>query len=393
MHTAERVLLGAYPEIRAAASDSRPVGGATHFYYRYPACFSPVLAATVIRQLSKPGDLVLDPFVGGGTSIVESMLLERESIGTDISSLAVFVSRVKTTPLSVTELNAVVQWISELPDRLSYRARPVHMDSAGPDPRLANLNLARSRPIKKIVLLATTAASELPTPESQDFARCGILSTARWALDGRKSAVSAKIFRQRLLENVEQMVRAQYDEHLRKPSVRLPTIEQLAVEQIGSLAPFKQGRFADLVVTSPPYPGVHVLYHRWQIDGRRESPFPFWIAGSQDGQYGSHYTFGDRNSPHIYFERMQPALAAIRSVMRHGAILVQVLAFADPNSQLPRYLMTLEDSGFSEIRPRSSRSGRRLPRIWRTVPGRRWHANLRGATPSSREVVLFHQAT
>ena len=37
------------------------------------------------------------------------------------------------------------------------------------------------------------------------------------------------------------------------------------------------------VLTSPPYPGVHVLYHRWQVDGRKEAPGPFWIAGKLDG--------------------------------------------------------------------------------------------------------------
>lgn len=33
-----------------------------------------------------------------------------------------------------------------------------------------------------------------------------------------------------------------------------------------------------LILTSPPYPGVHVLYHRWQVQGRKETPAPFWIA-------------------------------------------------------------------------------------------------------------------
>jgi hypothetical protein len=32
-----------------------------------------------------------------------------------------------------------------------------------------------------------------------------------------------------------------------------------------------------LVLTSPPYPGLHVLYHRWQVKGRRETPAPFWV--------------------------------------------------------------------------------------------------------------------
>ena len=38
-----------------------------------------------------------------------------------------------------------------------------------------------------------------------------------------------------------------------------------------------------LVLTSPPYPGVYVNYHRWKLRGRREIPAPYWIAGREDG--------------------------------------------------------------------------------------------------------------
>jgi len=41
---------------------------------------------------------------------------------------------------------------------------------------------------------------------------------------------------------------------------------------------------AKLVVTSPPYPGVHVVYHRWQItDGKKLSSPVFGLANQRDG--------------------------------------------------------------------------------------------------------------
>lgn len=55
--------------IRMAVYEQAPVEGWTHGFYRYPARFSPEFARAVIRQLSKKGDLVLDPFVGGGNTI------------------------------------------------------------------------------------------------------------------------------------------------------------------------------------------------------------------------------------------------------------------------------------------------------------------------------------
>ena len=38
-----------------------------------------------------------DPFMGGGTTIVEASALGRRAVGTDINSLAVFLTEVKTT--------------------------------------------------------------------------------------------------------------------------------------------------------------------------------------------------------------------------------------------------------------------------------------------------------
>jgi hypothetical protein len=68
-----------------------------------------------------------------------------------------------------------------------------------------------------------------------------------------------------------------------------------------------------LVVTSPPYPGIHVLYHRWQVDGRKEAPFPFLIANKLDGAGSSYYTMGDRQYPELrtYFDNLQANMSSI----------------------------------------------------------------------------------
>lgn len=50
-----------------AARSSGSICGLTHNFYRYPARFSPALVRAAIRAFTKPGDLILDPFVGGGT--------------------------------------------------------------------------------------------------------------------------------------------------------------------------------------------------------------------------------------------------------------------------------------------------------------------------------------
>ena len=76
------------------------VQGYTHDFYKYPARFSPSFVRFMLDSLTEPGDYVLDPFMGGGTTIVEAAASGRHAIGSDLNELAQFVTRVKTTPLS-----------------------------------------------------------------------------------------------------------------------------------------------------------------------------------------------------------------------------------------------------------------------------------------------------
>ena len=155
----------------------------------------------------------------------------------------------------------------------------------------------------------------------------------------------------------------------------------------------KAGFKVKLVLTSPPYPGVHVLYHRWQVDGRKETPAPYWIANCKDGAGESYYTFGDRKEEGLncYFDRSLRTLQSIRKVMRPDATFVQLIAFNNPKTQLPRYLGNMNRAGFREIFLGCGEPQRHASRIWRSVPNRKWHATLKGKTASSREVVLIHK--
>src|SRR6516165_11443170 len=83
-----------------AVHTQKPVNGLTHNYYRYPARFSPQFARGAIEAFSRPGDVVLDPFMGGATTLVEARAAGRHAIGSDINSLSVFLGRVKTTVLN-----------------------------------------------------------------------------------------------------------------------------------------------------------------------------------------------------------------------------------------------------------------------------------------------------
>ena len=58
-----------------AVSNRQRVTGAPHDLYQYPARFATVFAREAIQAFTKPTDLVLDPFCGGGTTLVEALAL------------------------------------------------------------------------------------------------------------------------------------------------------------------------------------------------------------------------------------------------------------------------------------------------------------------------------
>ncbi len=75
-------------------------GYASHSFHSFPAKFPPQLPRKFIHALTRPGDVVLDPMMGSGTTLVEASLAGRVGIGCDIDPLAVKITYVKTQMLN-----------------------------------------------------------------------------------------------------------------------------------------------------------------------------------------------------------------------------------------------------------------------------------------------------
>jgi len=71
----------------------------SHNFHSFPAKFPPQLPLSFIKALTRPGDTVLDPMLGSGTTVLEAYLSDRLALGFDIDPLALMISRVKTTPI------------------------------------------------------------------------------------------------------------------------------------------------------------------------------------------------------------------------------------------------------------------------------------------------------
>lgn len=57
---------------------ARTLGGSVHALHWFPGNFIPQIPAHLIQLLSRPGDLVLDPFCGSGTTGAEAYRLGRK---------------------------------------------------------------------------------------------------------------------------------------------------------------------------------------------------------------------------------------------------------------------------------------------------------------------------
>lgn len=87
----------------------------THCYHTYPAMMIPQVARKLLSDYAPEEgglNLVLDPYAGSGTTLVESSIRGIRSVGTDLNPLARFMSRVKNTHFNIKDVNEAVAHIT-----------------------------------------------------------------------------------------------------------------------------------------------------------------------------------------------------------------------------------------------------------------------------------------
>ena len=361
--------------IKSAALNRSIVSGATHRFYRYPARFSPQFARAAIEAFTKEGDLVLDPFVGGGTTAVEALRTNRKCIGTDINELAIFVSEVKSTVLSEAETSLLRSWLPTFESRLKI-CRDEHLNQEWQQKGyFRHLDGSKTWRHRNIISIALREIDRLGCSRLENFSRCVMLRSAQLSLDGRKFIMTVSELRNKISEHFNSMLldmdhlRTELTDFGNAPVPRIFKCNSSTLHENKLLAAEDSPR---LILTSPPYPGVHVLYHRWQVNGRRETPVPYWIANKLDGDGERYYTLGNRheNGLKTYFNNLESIFSSLACISDANTVLVQLVAFSEPEWQLPRYLEVMESTGFEEIESNVVLDDR----IWRDVPNRKWHA-------------------
>jgi DNA modification methylase len=80
----------------------------------YPASFVPHIPAVLIQILSEEGEVVLDPFVGSGVTLIEAAKQDRSFIGIDFNPYAIEISKAKFEAINCTDW----RWLCSFLDKI-----------------------------------------------------------------------------------------------------------------------------------------------------------------------------------------------------------------------------------------------------------------------------------
>lgn len=91
-----------------------------HSMCSYLGTFPASLPRAMISLLSKPGDRVMDPFSGRGTTLLEARLLARHALASDLNPMAIALSRAKNADVTLEHVLAEIGALKASYDRVMY---------------------------------------------------------------------------------------------------------------------------------------------------------------------------------------------------------------------------------------------------------------------------------
>lgn len=226
----------------------------TQGFHSYPAMMIPQVAHRLIEEYSKEGDVVLDPFCGSGSVLVEAKITRRYSWGIDLNPLAVLIARVKTTPINPSilykEYHSLIEQIREMHD---YEANL---------PQFFNLHFWFKESVIKSLAKIKAAVDKIEKTEVREFFRVTLSEVVRLSSNSRSGEF--KLYRypesklkdydpdplQLFMGKAEMSIAGMKNFHKACPiDVWSKVIEADSTKPVEAIVPGS----VDIIVTSPPY--------------------------------------------------------------------------------------------------------------------------------------------
>jgi len=290
--------------------------GGPHGIHPYPAKFIPQIPRALIGLMPPPkGTIVLDPFCGSGTTLVEAMEAGYASVGIDLSPIACLIGKVKTTPLSERAIQTVRHVCAEAERRLARKQFVV--------PEIPRVDHWFQPQVQAGLASLLSAIADVDDTDTCDALRVALSSiivrVSNQDSDTRYAAVQKDVsaddvldaFRQRATDVV---LAAQSMSNGLRPRGAGPLIIN---QDILTVRPEQIRQPVGLVVTSPPYPNAYEywLYHKYRM---------YWLGmdpvAVREREIGARPHFFRGKNSHTaehFLEQMSQVFRLLAAVMHH----------------------------------------------------------------------------
>ncbi len=302
-------------------------------YHWYPARFVPQIPGILINYLCKPGGVVLDPFCGSGTTLVEAFKFGRRAVGIDLNPTAVLMTKAKLKPFNERGFSSYIDLIKKEIEILLTKFEGPLLSSTKKKPLIPNYKENIFWYHKDTLLELSLIWAVLHNHKNSKYFIVGCAAFSAilkyccsqekhwgWVCDNvkpkhmvYKNAIK-KFFKK--LNTYKLSAKALYCEanELQDKKVLISDIKVYQGDCVEVLKNFSKNTF-DLVITSPPYYNMtdYILSQRlsslW---------FNFDMKTLRTKEIGSRHKRFRKNSLSEYLQRMKDSLWAIAHVLKKG---------------------------------------------------------------------------
>ena len=232
----------------------------THDFHPYFAAYPPELVSRLLNKYSNKGDIFLDPFMGGGSSIVEGYRLKRNTIGMDISPFAKFISEVKTNPIKVND-KKILSILFEIKNDIFNNRLTQFKNFNYKTPKITNIDKWFKKEVQFELAIILNHLNNIEDESLRKFLLLAFSSIIRKVSNAKNAQQHVCIARDKkipnaylLFEEKVKLMSNQMKEYVLKlgdlKDYKMPELYSHDIRKMDEI--IKPGS-VDIIITSPPY--------------------------------------------------------------------------------------------------------------------------------------------
>lgn len=295
----------------------------THNFHPYPAKFIPQIPKKAIEELTKEDEIVMDPFCGCGTALVEAKLLNRKAIGLDSHPLACLISQVKTTKIENLDLvDDIIKSIKSDINKFYQNnlKRQINL------PIFHNIDHWFKKFVQYELAIIKDNILKINDKDVANFLKVAlssiIVQVSNQESDTRYAAIDKGIGKKEVFNLFEKKVSdmkkriMEFNINSSNNDCRIYNSDARIIKEVSDNS-------VDLVVTSPPYANTYdyYLYHKFRM---------LWLdmdfRKTQELEFGSRYIHNDlKKDIEHYNNNLLKCLKEINRVLKENKYMCIVI--------------------------------------------------------------------